>query len=206
MERHNPYQLELFSAEGAKGELKPRSHNSSFLSQIRVYEKTLLIIIGIVITGVVSFSFGVETGKRTVLRQGTANFDFARDNEAQAIKQAKASPVAQAAVVSPRASSVSPALPVKPATLPVENKATITAPAVKTNLENNYTIQVASYKSKSYALKEAEKLKKQGFVTLTLVKGNYIVLCVGNFNSKESAQSFVTQLKKRYQGCTIRRL
>jgi cell division protein FtsN len=201
MERANTYQLELFTAKGESGALKPRVLNNPFLSYIHAYEKTILIIIGIVITGIVSFSFGVESGKRSVAQKGRVNFDMALNvPQAQPVKQ----PVVKQVLPQQPALKTFPVNAQAPIPA-VENKGTISVPAVKSTIEN-YTIQVASYKSKTYAQKEAQALKKQGFVTLTLSKGNYIVLCVGNFNSKEKAQSFVSQLKKRYQGCTIRRL
>jgi septal ring-binding cell division protein DamX len=198
MEQANTYQLELFTPQGDSGVLKPKSANNSFLSYIRAWEKTILIIIGIVIASIISFSLGVEKGKRFAAQKSSVNFDLALNTQAQAVKLPAAKPEQQLTVVKP---AQQPAV-VKPV---IENKTTIRAPVIKGTIEN-YTIQVASYKSKSYAQKEADTLKKQGFVTLTLAKGNFIVLCVGNFNSKESAQSLVSQLKKRYQGCTIRRL
>jgi hypothetical protein len=69
-----------------------------------------------------------------------------------------------------------------------------------------FTIQLASYRTKTYAQKEADELKKKGFSPIIFTKGDYIVLCVGSFNNKESAQSMLSQFKNRYQGCYIRRL
>ncbi|MCX5706632.1 MAG: SPOR domain-containing protein, partial [Candidatus Omnitrophica bacterium] len=71
---------------------------------------------------------------------------------------------------------------------------------------NGYTIQVASFNNKSYALKEAEFLKKKGLVPLLFSNGNYIILCVGNFPNKETAQPLLSELNKRYPNCSIRRL
>ncbi|MEW6101795.1 MAG: SPOR domain-containing protein [Candidatus Omnitrophota bacterium] len=69
-----------------------------------------------------------------------------------------------------------------------------------------YTIQLASYKTHSFAQKEANKLKKNGHLPLILSKGQYVILCVGNFPDRNSAQSLLSELKKQYQGCYIRRL
>jgi len=193
MERTNTYQLELFTQQADSGVLKPRPVNNTFLSYIHAYEKTILIIIGIAITGIISFSLGVEKGKHIATQKGSVNFDMALNTQASPQQ-----PAFRPAPVNVRA------LP-KPQAPVIENKTTINAPPIKSTIEN-YTIQVASYKNRSYALKEADALKKQGFVALTKTSGNYVVLCVGNFKSKETAQSYVSQLKKRYQGCTIRRL
>jgi hypothetical protein len=204
MERTNTYQLELFTAQGDSGALKPRTVNNPFLSYLRAYEKVILIIIGVALTSIVSFSLGVEKGKRISIQKNGINFDLAQKAQGlgsiqpvakQPLRQQqpalKAAPVNMQAFPNPK--------PV------IENKTTINTPAIK-SIIGNYTIQVASYKSKTYAQIEADALKREGFVTLTLAKGNYIVLCVGNFNSRDKAQSYVLQLKKRYQGCTIRRL
>jgi hypothetical protein len=201
MERANTYQLELFTAQGDSGALKPRTVNNSFLSYLRAYEKVILIIIGVALTSIVSFSLGVEKGKRIPIRKNGINFDLAQKVQVSGQIQ----PVAKQPLRQQQpAFKAAPVNMQAPATV-IENKTTINTPAIK-SIIGNYTIQVASYKSKTYAQIEAAALKREGFVTLTLAKGNYIVLCVGNFNTKETAQSMLSQLKKRYQGCTIRRL
>jgi cell division septation protein DedD len=77
-------------------------------------------------------------------------------------------------------------------------------PAIK-KLEG-YTIQLASYQNKGSAVKEAERLKKNGLTALVVAKGNYSILCVGSFNSKETAGPLLSQLKRKYQDSFIRRL
>jgi hypothetical protein len=199
MERNNSYQLELFTPGANAGVLKPRSQNKAFLARFRAYDKAILMIIGIVVISIVSFSLGVEKGKQISMRKSNAAFDVALVEKlprAPLIRQQPAVKV-QAPVVQ---------VAVKPATVAVTgNKSVVTAPSVQATI-GSYAIQVASYKTKSAALRESEALKKQGFVTTLLTKGDYIVLCVGNFNSKEKAQTMLPQLVKRYQGCMIRRL
>ncbi|MCM8757868.1 MAG: SPOR domain-containing protein [Candidatus Omnitrophica bacterium] len=73
-------------------------------------------------------------------------------------------------------------------------------------LSANYTIQVATYKTSSFAYKESEKLKKKGFLTMILQKGDYILLCVGKFLNKKEAELALRELKKEYRDCFIRRL
>jgi len=83
------------------------------------------------------------------------------------------------------------------------------APAVASQppaLIGAYTIQVASYLTKSMAQKEAAALKGKGHLTQLLTKGKYIVVCVGNFSNQNSAEPLLTELKKRYRDCRIRRL
>jgi hypothetical protein len=69
-----------------------------------------------------------------------------------------------------------------------------------------YTIQVATFKDKQTALRQAQILLKDGLSPLVFAKGSYIVLCVGKFSNQESAQPLLIQLQRTYAGCRIRRL
>lgn len=71
---------------------------------------------------------------------------------------------------------------------------------------NNYTVQVASFKNKTAANKELEALKKKGLSPLIMPKGKYMVVCVGKFSNPGSAEMLLSQLKKLYKDCLIRRL
>ena len=168
MERQENNQLELFSQSNASIQ-RLRSTDSSFLARIRQYEKTILIIIAIIISSIVSFSLGVEKGKK--------------------IPQT----VQPAAQLSERLQVVP-----KPQSAREDQK-------IQESI-GSFTIQIASYKSKTLAQKEAQSLKKKGLSPAVLSKGGYNVLCVGNFSSKKEAQTLLLELKKRYAGCYIRRL
>jgi hypothetical protein len=71
---------------------------------------------------------------------------------------------------------------------------------------DTYTIQVAAFKNRELALRQAQLLTKEGMSPIAFVKGNYIILCVGKFSNQESAQPLLIQLQKTYAGCRIRRL
>ena len=79
-------------------------------------------------------------------------------------------------------------------------------PAAVIPSPQNYTIQLASYKSKTSAQKEADSLKKKGLSPLIVSKGRYAVLCVGSFSDKENAKALLAELEKQYRGCFIRRI
>jgi len=66
MERQSNPQLELFSQSNDAQGFKANSANP-FLERIWNYEKTVLIIIAVLVTGIIAFSLGVEKGKRAVL-------------------------------------------------------------------------------------------------------------------------------------------
>lgn len=172
MEPKGVSQLELFSST-TKGaiETKAQTATRSFFCYLRSYERVIITLIGLVITGIVSFSLGIEKGKKL------ANTKL----------ESIASPKIQ--------KNLSP-----------EKQEVIKPPVVKDVAAENYTIQVASYQSKASAQREVEALRKKGLLPLVLSKGKYTVLCVGKFSNKETARSLLSELKKRYGDCFIRKL
>jgi len=145
-EKQDYSQSELFTQELDNGQFKPRILSNPFFMRIRGYEKVMLLIMGLFLLSIISFSLGVEKGKRIAFISN---------------------------------SNLEPA---------------------------SYTIQVATFKNKGLALRQAQLLAKNGLVPLVFAKGNSIILCVGKFSNRESAQPLLTQLQKTYAGCRIRRL
>lgn len=174
----NNSQLELFS------DIKDDSNsygaaNKPFLTRIRGYEKLILIIFGFTLTGIISFSLGVEKGKKNIVTKINSRLDVAQ-------KKAKPSPNQNVKVTS---------------TIKLSQQ--YKAPAIKTAY---YTIQLASYENGTHAQKEAETLKKKGFLPAVLPKGRHMIICVGNFANQQTAQPLLANLRKRYKDCFIRRL
>jgi hypothetical protein len=174
MENQNSPQLELFTDAKDNQQAKPKVP-FAFLRYISRYEKAALFIIGFIITGIVSFSLGIERGKSTV----------SLTQPAAAISEVEVKKDKQLINADMRL--------VKELNLPQPQP-------------QPYTIQVASYQSKVLAEKEAEALRRKGFSPLVFPKGAYVVVCVGNFANKETARSSLSELKKRYQDCFIRKL
>ncbi len=178
MERQTNPQLELFSHsnEAATFNTSPRN---PIMERIWNYEKTILIIIAILITGIVAFSLGVEKGKRAILNEQ-------QPQPLALIKQQNT-------------------VPKTPMVVRKEEAVVKQAPSV-IQQQGAYTIQVASFKTRANAQSEAEALKKKGFNPALFSRGGYVILCVGNFPNKETAQLLVKELNKRYGNCQIRRL
>jgi len=180
-------QLELFQKTNSDFETisgTPRP----FLSHIRGHEKVILLAICFIVASVISFSFGVERGKSLVFLKSESRMDMASvvQNSAATQQMAKPQPVQTAQQVQVKRQD----LAIKP---PV-------------NTTGVYTIQIATYRNKSSAQKEAEILRKKGLSALVFSKGAYSILCVGNFNNKDAAKPTLVELKKRYKDCFIRRL
>jgi hypothetical protein len=182
MEKQEHSQLEFFSeTQGKVGLTQPRPR-MDILGSMRSHEKKILLTISFLIVGIVSFSLGVEKGKRV---------------SSLAVPKSTALSIARKEPA-PKAEPAQPAAALKQ------------APAVTQPTDNlqAYTIQIACYLNRNSAETEAMAFKKRGLNALILSKGKYQVLCVGNFPSRESAQMLLSELRKqkRYQDCTIRRL
>lgn len=175
--------MELFSQDGANAELKPRAPKA-LMSYISKYEKTVLIIIGFLITGFISFSLGVKKGKSYIMLKTDSKLDVA----------SRPAP-ASSAFTGQRKKAVNEPQQYRP----VKSKDV-------TESIQNYTIQVASFSNKVNAQKEAASLKKKGFSPQVLSKGKFSIVCVGIFTRREEAETLSVKLRKQYQDCRIRRL
>ncbi|MFH0855189.1 MAG: SPOR domain-containing protein [Candidatus Omnitrophota bacterium] len=178
MEKQENSQLELFSQVNDAQDFSS-SGKRHFLERIWNYEKTILVILGFLITGIVAFSLGVEKGKA-----------IASDNQARppAVMRAQA------------------VFPASAQEITGKGKITRQIEAPVMQQRGSFTIQVASFKAKENALKEAEFIKKRGFSAMLFQKNGYFVLCAGNFPDKETALGLIPGLNKRYGNCQIRRL
>ena len=174
MEKSDNTQLELFSAGASATQPSPERANPFFF-RLRSHEKSILIMMALVVTGVISFSLGVEKGKHISMLGSTQRMDVAQVKIPQEAP-AKITPAQQ------------PAQPVQE--VPREG----------------YVIQLASYKTRVTAQKEAESLKKRGLSPLVLSKGSYAVLYVAGFPNREKAKLALGELKKRFKDCYVRRL
>ncbi len=188
MGKNHYNQLELFSE--ANNAAKKNSYpHKTFPGCLRGHEKAVILVICFIITGVISFSLGMEKGKRNAPCAQNFRLDIADKLNKNAVQSqpAKAQAPSQNQLVTTPAKSISE--PVK----------------TKENL-NGYTIQLASYKSKTTAQKEAKKLRNSGHKTLVLSKGNYSIVCVGTFPDKDIAKTQLSKLKKTYPDSFVRRL
>lgn len=184
---NKPNQLELFTDQSPSvSSLKP-GPKWSFISSIRSHEKTIMLVIAFLTVGILSFSFGVERGKHMVGEKSFNTIDVAVSTPVSS------KPANQQVVKQPAgATGVTNIIQQQPLT---------TAPAT-----TGYTIQLATYQTKSYARKEMDTLNKKGISAFVLPKGAYTILCAGKFFDKQAAKQVLVELSKKYKGCFIRRL
>ncbi len=177
MQNSGHSQLELFSRGKGAG-AAPAALPYTFLSRIWRYEKTILVVIGLITVGIVSFSLGVEKGRHSVMQGNVFQRGSSQRPAAPEHSTVAAAAKPPAAIETPRESATT----------------------------TGYTIQVASFQTKTLAQKEADFLKSKGHLTLMLSKKGYTVLCVGKFSDKDTARTLLQELKKRYGDCYIRRV
>jgi len=172
IEGYDNYQLELFNEP--KGSFPKRPSGSRFFNFLHRHEKKFLIVIGIAVSCMISFSLGVKRGRKLSVPKSSVSFDLAEKKiEIQ-----------------------------KNPELNQQQK----QPVITNDDAQGYTVQLASYKAKKFADREAEVLKKKGLMPLVLYKGDYVILCAGKFSDKEEARGSMAKLKKEYKDCYLRRL
>jgi len=70
-EKQDYSQSELFTQSLDNGHYKPPTPKNPFFLRIRGYEKVMLLIMGLVLISIISFSMGVENGKKTASAKNT---------------------------------------------------------------------------------------------------------------------------------------
>ncbi|MFH0791583.1 MAG: SPOR domain-containing protein [Candidatus Omnitrophota bacterium] len=156
MERNNA-QLELFSQD-RNGGFEKKAASGGLLTYIRGYEKIILILIGFIITAVVSFCLGVEKGRRLAVRNADSQLDMA---VVQPVPQIPARTVSQK-LIQPRPEIQAGNI------RPIQTQDNMIKP-IKNQDMGSYTIQIAAYQTRANAQKEAEILKKKGVVSVGVI-------------------------------------
>ena len=182
LKREKPQeQIELFSkTRGSFTNKKKLDRHSKFPSIVLSIDSIVIISIGIILAIIVSFSVGIEKGRKTSLVEIT-KFSEKETNK----KNMENLEVKQQ---------------IK------EKKEKKTALVAEKNISGKYTIQVASYKKTSDANKEIKKLEKEGYKTTIIIKGNWKQVCVGDFSNKKQPIPVLKKLRKKYRDCFIKPL
>lgn len=187
-------QLDLFSqAKDVSGQ--PSAARIPILRYLHNSQKLIFFIITYLITGIISFSIGIEKGRQGVLGKYDQRVLAKSQIQRPSVKTySKTAPqLNEQAVLSSETKSAK----IEPAQ---------SIPEKSPYVLGKYTIQVASFRTSKLANKEAGILRKKGFSSNVSVKGKYSVVYVGNFTNKKVAASTLSRLKKKYSDCFIRRL
>ena len=182
----NEYQKELF--EEFKQE---RGKFEKIVDKINTKRKKLYIhaplenavfaVIIAIMCIIVAFALGVERGKRLVsLEEREVNAAF---EEVVTAPQIELSPIE---VGKPKAKE--PTLAPKAASVP-----------------RRYTIQLISYKQKSIAEAEKNKLLNRNVNAYIIPSGNWYQVCAGGYDTTEKAKAALLKFEKEYKGSFIRK-
>lgn len=159
-------------------------------------ENIIVLCIILVMSLVLFFSFGVEKGKRVARMQDSA----------------KSAQKAQKASLDPSGSDTKKAQEER-VVFPVDIPKDLTEEGdtnprqIHDEQERSFTIQVASFKLRKNAQREADRLKSDGHEDAFVVpKGSYSIVCVGKFSQRGEAKEFSSRLKSRYNDFLVRRL
>ncbi len=196
--RKKQSQFELFPGSSDNG---PETGKLAHLTKDLTLslENIIVLCIIFVMSLVLFFSFGVEKGRRVA--NASNDVDRAQKAEKAGLKSVKsATKVTQEERV---------AFPVDLPKDLIENN----GPDLREPLEMNdeqerlFTIQVASFKLRKNAQREADHLKSVGHEDAFVIpKGSYSIVCVGKFSRRGEAKEFSNRLQSRYNDCLVRRL
>ena len=139
----------------------------------------LLCVIAILLF-TISFSMGVERGKKVALKTGVTKEELIK------------SPSRSENTTIIRSENRNAEPPSKAADRDGEDR-------------NSYHVQVASFKKENSARKEVEKLESNGYPVVVMKKGGYVVIYVGGFENEREARSNFKDLKERYKDCIFKR-
>lgn len=194
MRKNNTAQLEMFTLDDqdiAYDKSVSRA-DPLRLEKVRDYQKLIFKCIAFMLVSLVSFSLGVEKGKKAVQMLRPALEQASPKETADVTVEQKIPPTITHTPIDIRI--VASSKP-KPAVL-----------KEKSEKKANYTIQVASISKAKNVKGELTSLKNKGYSVFSLVKGKYTVICVGRFNAKEDAKNSLEKLRNKYPDCQIRRL
>ncbi|MFH1622422.1 MAG: SPOR domain-containing protein [Candidatus Omnitrophota bacterium] len=181
-------QLEIFEqTRKAKKETNKDRYVSENIVNLQFPTKICIQAACLIIAIIISFALGVEKGKKI------SKMDFSTRYlaESKPKKITKEISVKKQEVIE----------------TPVENKKLEKKEKNDTLLTSGYIIQVASYKkNSSYIQKEVEKLKSNGYKTMTVAGGDYMGICAGMFSDKQEAQKHLKELQRTYKDCFIKKI
>lgn len=164
------HQLQIFPEDKEIKETK----SSNLINLLSKYEKRIKLSIIFIISLLITYSIGIEKGKKIMQAERKENLISAEYKE--------------------------------PKLITPEEIREIESKKDEIQEVKGYIIQVATYRKIPHAEKEVKNLKKKGYQSFTKKIGDFIVVYVGNFQSKDEAKIYLKRLKNYYSDCFIRKL
>ena len=196
--------FEEFSKESKRVErIPPLARTQKPILFSTTLEHLLLAGIALVLALCLVFFLGVLRGKSLSSKMVpiAAVRPVVSSPAPQALRPAPA-PVA----VQPR--SINPATPVANAVaktqIPAQSRTSLAAAAQNASAKP-YTIQLVTHKKRDIAENEAASLKRSGFYSFIMTSGEYYLVCVGQYASKEEAKKDLHFFNGKFKDCFLRR-
>ncbi len=172
------------------------------------YDKLLLVLIAWVVVFALTYSFGVEHGKRAVEKSLESLLPAHTDTVSLTVEpktSSKASAKEETVILVnqepaveteqvPRDQTVSN--PPAPSPFPVADLAK----------KGSYTVQLVTYADEKQAIREIDHLKTKGQEGFVIPSGHYYQVCANYFDDKVKARNFLKQFRElsRYPDAYVR--
>ena len=201
-------QFELFPANSAT--MDEVNKPKFLLANLTLSTESLVIlaILGIMIA-VFAFSLGVERGKHLTAQaldeRVSAAWNLAPRKPMMA-PRAVASGMVQPAVAAPSATRKAMVGNAGFVSTPVIAK--VVKPAVIQSqplAKGRFTLQAATYKNEAFAKQEAMAWKAKGLQSFLIKKGDFWLVCLGQYASVETAGAALKKLPPKYRSSSVRR-
>ncbi len=167
-------QLYLFShnKNNEKGSNRPKV--------ILPLDTLILLSVITILLFTLSFSMGVEKGKKVILSEKETSKEIANPAQFKGTTTTKSEKIKK-------------------------NIKVIKQPKEKIKEKERYHVQVASFKKENSALREVKSLENKGYPVTIIKKGDYVVIYVGGFENEGEAKSNFIDLRKRYKDCIFKK-
>lgn len=195
-------QKDLFGASTIVPLGNTYEQKSDFLQRFRIQlrlDQTIIAALLLLVVYVLVFSFGVESGKRYAMAEIKAERAMRERMARELGEKIFANNQQQMA-----AATIVSTIPAKSSDLKTAPKATpatvVSAPApakieAKTSPSGKYLIQTVTYTSKAAAEQQLKVLAGKGYDGTIVPRGKFQQVCVGAFESRDSANRILGQLK-----------
>ena len=184
-------QTELFDLPSprALSEESPVS-KTSFLEKTFItlrLDQAIGLTLALLVIYVLTFSWGVEKGKRS-LRESQGIRPVSAEAVSPAASQTIIASVAKTPSVVMTDESVPKEVPITVSELP-KPAAQVVRP------DGKFTIQHVTYITQSAADREIQKLAKRGYSSFVIPSGKHLQVCIAAFQSRQDASQLLRQLR-----------
>lgn len=204
-------QFELFPGSPEATPHKEGSH-FSFHPWTLTFENVVVASVVFLMSLIIAFAFGVEQGKGVQVAQVSGRAVLAETvperTQVSAPQQVEGVPIMSAAVHPMGVSKTVTAEIVGEDLTKEEQKEAEPEKSIDkaASLDTIHTIQVASFKQKERADREAGTLIQKKLDAFVVKKGTHYIVCVGKYNERSQANGILKNLRKTYKDCLIRSL